>query len=308
MAVPRFVRRQNHIFIAGALALAGLAAFETWPAFGQQRSSNSRIAPSERMPLGGPAIDPADERAPDPTHLAAARLLAVARQDLAQGRAEIAQRVLEHLVARYPGSPSVGDAMRELDSIYAARRATAPQQSAASAAPPRPEVSAWRTTVVRFAKPQEELRNGIGDRVFFSSGSAELGSRARAVIAAQAEWLQHRPELDVVVEGHADDAGVAADEDKLSASRAIAVRDRLAAEGVAPARIRILPQGARDPIATCDDGSCSAQNRRVVVQVALPPVALPPVALPPVALPKSQAADNPFEAAGNAAGIADRPR
>ncbi len=293
VAVPRFVRRHRGYLLSVALALAGLGAVETWPAFGQSRASNRQLAPFDRMPLGGPTIDPAADHAPDITHIAAARLLAMARQDLAQGRTEIAQRVLEQLIARYPGSPSVGDAMRELDSIYAARRATAPQPSAARAAPPRPEVSGWRTTVVRFAKPQEELRNGIGDRVFFSAGSAELGSRARAVISGQAEWLRQRPELDVLVEGHADDADAGADEEKLAASRAIAVRDRLAAEGVAPARIRVVPHGARDPIATCDDGTCAAQNRRAVVQVAIR---------------RSQPPDNPLDAVGQAAASDVRPR
>ena len=302
MAVPCFVRRHCNCLLVGVIALTGLGAAETWPAFGQSRGQDRQIAPFDRMPLGGPAegpavaspptVAPSAERAINPTDTAAARLLAAARQDLAQGNAELAQRVLEQLVARYPDSALVDEARHELYAIYTGLRGTAQRPPAVSAAP-SPALSGWRTTVVHFAKPQEELRNGIGDRVFFSAGSAELGSRARAVLSAQAEWLGRRPDLDVVVEGHADDADAGADDEKLAASRAIAVRDRLAAEGVAPARIRIVPHGARDPIASCDDGSCAAQNRRAVVQVAIR---------------RSQPPDNSLDAVGQAAGSDGRPR
>lgn len=313
MAVPRFVRRYRSSNFAGAVAVAGLLGAVTMPALGQTRDGYHRNGPADRMPLGGPPVVQAvpeemssTDRATVRADSAAARLLGTARQDLAQGQTEIAQRVLEQLVARYPDSLSAADARRELYLIYAANRGMAPPtpatrstfdaQAADQPTDPiatRPSVSEWRTSVIRFARPQEELRNGIGDRVFFSAGSADLGSRARAVIAAQAEWLRRRSDLDIVVEGHADDASAGADDEQLSASRAIAVRDRLAAEGVAPARIRVVPQGARDPIATCDDAMCAAQNRRALVQVELP---------------RSQEPGNSFGAVGHDASNGGRPR
>ncbi len=313
MAEPRFVHRHFRIHVSVAVALAGLATIEAWPAFSQARSEYRASGTAGRMTLGGPADGassplppsgpPPIERVPNSNDPAAARLLATARHDLAQGHTEIGRRVLEQIIVRYPDSPAVVDAQRELLAIGGALRERAAQPSTASPSPSQPGssasdpappgISAWRTTVIHFAKPQEELRNGIGDRVFFSAGSAELGSRAVAVIAAQAEWLQRRPDLDIVVEGHADDRAVGADDESLSTSRAVAVRDRLAAEGVAPARIRIVPQGARAPIATCDDGACAVQNRRAVVQVALP---------------RSQAFEKPVAAAGPDIGTRDRPR
>jgi outer membrane protein OmpA-like peptidoglycan-associated protein len=313
MAVPHFVRRISQICLVSSVALVGVAIIETWPAFSQSPGDHRASGPLARMTLGGPAegaapplspaIAPSTERVPDNTASAAARLLATARNDLAQGHIEIGQRVLEQIITRYPDSLAAPEARRELQAIEPALRGSATKAPAdgtspsASQVPPsqvsRPQISAWRTTVILFAKPQEELRNGIGDRVFFSAGSADLGSRARAVIAAQAEWLRLRPDLDIVVEGHADDTAAGADDESLSSSRATAVRNRLAAEGVAPERIRILPQGARDPIATCDDGTCAVQNRRAVVQVALP---------------QPQPSDKPVEAAGHDIRTGDRSR
>lgn len=251
-----------------------------------------------RMPLGGPVVpaaEDADRAHNERAELTAQRLLAIARKDLAENRPEIAQRVLEVLIARFPEAPAAGDARRELFKLYARTEAngrvtqpapaprfaagraeanTATATSAVTAPSARttagePPVAAWRTTVVSHRRLQDELRNSVGDRVFFSAGSAELGSRARAVLAAQAEWVLRRPEIDVVVEGHADDAMVGADDETLADGRAGAVRDRLIAEGVPPERIRVETRGARDPVAICGDDACAGQNRRVVVRAAL---------------------------------------
>ena len=145
MAVPCFVRRHCNCLLVGVIALTGLGAAETWPAFGQSRGQDRQIAPFDRMPLGGPAegpavaspptVAPSAERAINPTDTAAARLLAAARQDLAQGNAELAQRVLEQLVARYPDSALVDEARHELYAIYTGLRGTAQRPPAVSAAP-----------------------------------------------------------------------------------------------------------------------------------------------------------------------------
>lgn len=211
---------------------------------------------------------------------AASRLLAAARSDLSEGRRESAQRILEQLVARFPDTQSANEARLTLLEIYsklarpAASGVTAPhepQSAARTTAPPDATLvaSGWRTSVRSFRRLQDELRNSIGDRVFFSAGSAELGSRAIAVISAQAQWLAHRPDIDVVVEGHADDTGLGLDQDALAASRAAIVRDRLMAEGVADARLRMAPKGSSDPVALCPESHCAAQNRRVVLHISL---------------------------------------
>lgn len=111
---------------------------------------------------------------------------------------------------------------------------------------------------------EDSFLREVGDRVFFGSGSAEIGARARAVLAAQAEWLMRQPQLRLTVEGHADDGGSTEQNVKLSAERATVVRDRLVAEGVEARRIATSARGREDRTAVCVEPACTAQNRRVV--------------------------------------------
>jgi peptidoglycan-associated lipoprotein len=124
--------------------------------------------------------------------------------------------------------------------------------------------------------PAIEFQTQVGDRVFFSEGSAELGARARAALEAQAAWLRRNRTLPVVVEGHADDAGLNAHNLEVSRRRAEAVRRRLIESGVAPERIVVQAYGRERLIAECTAPGCSAQNRRVVTVVVPPNAAAAP--------------------------------
>ena len=127
-----------------------------------------------------------------------------------------------------------------------------------------------------------EFQTQVGDRVFFSEGSAELGSRARAALEAQAAWLKRNSSLPVMIEGHADDAGVEAHNLEVSRRRAEAVRRRLIESGVAPERIFVQAHGRDRLIAECTAPGCSAQNRRVVTVVGAPNAATAPAVKPAV--------------------------
>jgi peptidoglycan-associated lipoprotein len=109
-----------------------------------------------------------------------------------------------------------------------------------------------------------EFQSAVGDRVFFSEASAELGTRGRLALQAQAAWLVRYPHLSVVVEGHADDTGGLAHNLSLSQQRAEIVQRRLVQMGVAPERIRAAAFGRERLIADCAAAACAAQNRRAV--------------------------------------------
>ncbi len=115
--------------------------------------------------------------------------------------------------------------------------------------------------------PEDILRREVGDRVFFGSGSAEIGTRARTVIATQAEWLRQNPLLRVTIEGHADDGGTAEQNTRFALERAEALRERLIEEGVDARRIAVVSRGREDRLAVCNEPSCMAQNRRAIVVV-----------------------------------------
>src|SRR5262245_60793807 len=77
-----------------------------------------------------------------------------------------------------------------------------------------------------------EFQTQVGDRVFFGEGSADLGSRGRAAVEAQAAWLKQHTSLPVTLEGHADDMGSINHNLDVSWRRAEAVRRRLIESGV----------------------------------------------------------------------------
>jgi len=93
-----------------------------------------------------------------------------------------------------------------------------------------------------------EFQAQVGDRVFFSEGSAELGSRARTALEAQAAWLKRNAAVPVTIEGHADDAGAINHNLEVSRRRAESVRRRLIESGVAPERIHTLAYGRERPL------------------------------------------------------------
>ncbi|MGQ0673902.1 MAG: OmpA family protein [Hyphomicrobium sp.] len=225
-----------------------------------------------------------------------------ALEDLEAGNRASAQRLFERLIARQPNSDLAGQSRRHLADLYAdrdlrsvavpaaAREAgrssqlqprqgerpllalpvaqTLPQGVDSAAAAPLP---AQPRPKARWVSPDTEMEfiTQAGDRVFFGAGSDSLGARAVSVIAAQARWLEQNPGYDVTIEGYADDAPLAGEQQvALSASRAATVRERLIAEGIDARRIAVAARGREDRIATCDEPECAAQNRRAVSRVA----------------------------------------
>jgi outer membrane protein OmpA-like peptidoglycan-associated protein len=242
----------------------------------------------------------------------------LAERELRLGRSDVARRHLELLIARYPGSQIASVARHDLIALYGDRRDAPQRQAeiqrpvAASASadlgpksklgvpPPPADVpfaigssdaapNGWRTSVAPAAKPadgakratrkvQDAFRQSAGDLVFFSDGSAELGARARRVLEAQADWLKAQPTARVTIEGHADDSGSPAENQRLSEARAKAVQARLIDAGIEPARLTVSAVGRADRVADCDDSACAAQNRRastVIVATSIAEYAVP---------------------------------
>ena len=152
---------------------------------------------------------------------------------LGGGHREWAQETFETVIARFPNSAAAGLARQRLGDLY---RGTSPPSATAAVSNPVPAPLSARVAVVsppasapgrglvweqelrRNAPIQAKLRGEAGDRIFFSSGSAELGTRARMALAAQAQWLIRWHEFEAAVEGHADEPGT--EEENVALSRA----------------------------------------------------------------------------------------
>ncbi|MTD95948.1 OmpA family protein [Hyphomicrobium sp. xq] len=212
-------------------------------------------------------------------------------EKLDAGHPDFARELFQSVVERYPMSSAAerargaltdlarNDAARHADASPPARldgtppmttgSITAPELPDAPAALPVPGIRTpvWDIELRRNASIQSKLRVEAGDRVFFSPGSADLGSRARTALSAQAQWLMRWHEFEAAIEGHADEPGSEQENVVLSQQRAEAVRQRLIEEGVEPDRLAVVPLGRSVRVATCADTDCRAQNRRAVTLV-----------------------------------------
>jgi len=100
-------------------------------------------------------------------------------------------------------------------------------------------------------------------RVHFRLGQARVRSDARLPLDAVAKLLAERPELSVVVRGHADQRGEARFNLYLSQKRARAVAAYLSQAGVARHRIVIESFGERVPVDPGHSRAAHRHNRRV---------------------------------------------
>jgi len=100
--------------------------------------------------------------------------------------------------------------------------------------------------------------------ILFDTGSDRLKPESAAVIQGIAKGLQNDPNLKLLIEGHTDSVGNAAQNLDLSKRRAEAVKAVLASQfSVDPARLSTAGLGATRPMDTNDNPQGRALNRRV---------------------------------------------
>lgn len=114
---------------------------------------------------------------------------------------------------------------------------------------------------------QEDLVANVGDRVFFATDRSNISADQRPTLERQASWLQRYPQVQVVVEGHADERGTREYNLALGQRRANSARDVLVASGVASSRISTISYGKDRPAALGSTEEAWAQNRRAVTVV-----------------------------------------
>lgn len=203
---------------------------------------------------------------PSSPHTAIGGLYEDAVMALNSGRRAEAQRLFERLIAEAPDSAAAGQARGHLAALYRnSQVGSVVKEYRAAADSALAEETDDKRSVAVSAALEERFIVEAGDRVFFSVGSAELGSRARGVLKAQAKFIKLRPDLSATIEGHADDAPLSSEEHgRLSEARGEAVRQRLIEEGVESHRLAVVSWGRSRRVANCTDAACAAQNRRAV--------------------------------------------
>jgi len=114
------------------------------------------------------------------------------------------------------------------------------------------------------------LKMDIPADVSFDTNRADIKSNFRPVLERFASTLQENPGTNVTIIGHTDSTGGDNINQPLSVERAARTRDYLAQRGVSPNRINVEGRGEREPIASNNDESGRARNRRVEIYVAEP--------------------------------------
>ncbi len=113
------------------------------------------------------------------------------------------------------------------------------------------------------AAPADEL---ILQRVvYFDYDSSILTQEGKAVVQAHAQHLSGAPDIQIILEGHADERGTREYNLALSEDRAKAVANLMQAFAVGAGRIQTVSYGEERPVALGHDESAWGLNRRVEV-------------------------------------------
>ena len=110
----------------------------------------------------------------------------------------------------------------------------------------------------------EYLASGVPDRVFFATNKSSLTTAARETLRKQATYLRKNKNLNVTIEGHADERGTREYNLALGERRANAARDYLMTYGISGKRISVISYGKEKPVNPASTPLAWSQNRRSV--------------------------------------------
>ena len=114
------------------------------------------------------------------------------------------------------------------------------------------------------AGSQEDLIVNVGDRVFFEFDSFELTVDGQSTLDAQAAWLKQYSDVNVTIEGHADERGTREYNLALGERRANSAKDYLMTYGISSDRISVLSYGKERPVDAGSNPLAWSKNRRSV--------------------------------------------
>ena len=121
--------------------------------------------------------------------------------------------------------------------------------------------SAERPKIEEFV-PAIDMRN-----VYFDFDSAKLRADAADVLATNVDWLKQHDDLQLMIEGHCDEAGTPEYNQVLGDRRAESVRATLAASGIEPERMATISYGKERPVCTDSTEECRKLNRHVEFRI-----------------------------------------
>ncbi len=114
-------------------------------------------------------------------------------------------------------------------------------------------------SVVAVPDPSAEVL----EIVYFDYDSYELTERTQRILRSHAELLMENQQVKAIIEGHCDERGSDEYNLALGERRALATKNYLAEQGVAPERLAIISYGEERPAIIGQNQTAWEQNRRV---------------------------------------------
>jgi peptidoglycan-associated lipoprotein len=108
------------------------------------------------------------------------------------------------------------------------------------------------------------LASGVPDRIFFATNKSSLTTASRATLRKQSTYLRKNKNLNVTIEGHADERGTREYNLALGERRANAAKDYLMTYGISGKRISVISYGKEKPVNPASTPLAWSQNRRSV--------------------------------------------
>ena len=130
--------------------------------------------------------------------------------------------------------------------------APAPEPEPAPAPPPTSSV---------IPGSVQDFTVNVGDRVYFDLDSYSVRADAGPLLDAQAAWLVRYPNVQIRIEGNADERGTREYNLALGSRRANSVREYLVQRGVQPSRISTVSYGKEKPIDAGANEEAYQRNR-----------------------------------------------
>lgn len=113
-----------------------------------------------------------------------------------------------------------------------------------------------------------EVQAGIVLRnLFFETNKYDIKPESEVELNKVVQFLQDNPTVKIQLEGHTDNVGSAADNQKLSTARAYAVVNYLIEHGIKGTRLMAKGFGATKPVADNKTEAGRAQNRRTELRI-----------------------------------------
>jgi peptidoglycan-associated lipoprotein len=98
--------------------------------------------------------------------------------------------------------------------------------------------------------------------IYFDFDQSFVRNDARAVMAANAEWLKANPKVKVKIEGNCDERGTREYNQALGQRRATSAKKYLVDMGISAKRISLISYGKEKPVCGEDSEACWQKNRR----------------------------------------------